>query len=168
MRQVLALFIAAVFTLSLAGVAVAQGQTGTGSSGTPSTELPKSSTPGADTGKSATGTTGKSGAKTAAGTMRGQHRMMGEVTKIDSTKGTVTLKTEEGDLDLHFPPSALQGIKEGDRVEVQMAIRPAAGAGAKSGASHEPSSKAPASKAGKSSTGTSGTAAKPGEQPKTQ
>jgi hypothetical protein len=61
---------------------------------------------------------------------RGQHKMMGEVTKIDSTKGMVTLKTDEGSMDLHFPPSALQGIKEGDRVEVQLAIRPAGAAGA--------------------------------------
>jgi len=62
--------------------------------------------------------------------MRGQHKMMGEVTKIDSAKGMVSVKTDEGDMDLHFPPSALQGLKEGDRVEVQLSIRPAAGSAA--------------------------------------
>ena len=44
--------------------------------------------------------------------------------------GEVRVKTAEGDMDLHFPPSALQGIKEGDRVEVQLAIRPAGATGA--------------------------------------
>jgi hypothetical protein len=141
-----------------------------------------------DTGKSATGTTGskaghsgmdksaagkdKAGAKMT-GAMKGQHRMTGEVTKIDSAKGSVTLKTDEGDLDLHFPPSALQGIKEGDRVEVQLAIRPAAGTTSKSSDTMGKSkAAAPAGKAGKAgSTDTSGgSAAKSGDtqQPKTQ
>jgi hypothetical protein len=178
MRQFLALFVAAVFALSFAGLAAAQSSgtaTGGGQSGTPATEPPKSSTPGAttpgssspssaapsssDTGKSSTeqpkaGTAGKSGSempKSATGTkdkagaktasMRGQHKMMGEVTKIDSAKGMVTVKTDEGNLDLHFPPSALQGMKEGDRVELQLSIRPA-GAAAKSGET----GKAPAAK----------------------
>jgi hypothetical protein len=93
---------------------------------------------------------GKTSAKpAAAGNLRGQHRMMGEVTKIDESKGSLTLKTDEGELDLHFPPTALRGIKEGDRVEVQLAIRPAGatGAGAKAGS---------AGKASGTSSGTSG------------
>ena len=98
---------------------------------------------------------------------RGQHKMMGEVTKIDSAKGMVTVKTDQGDMDLHFPPSALQGIKEGDRVEVQLAVRPAgaAGAGSKPAAGKSPGATKTddASKGGKApaSTGTS-------QQPKTQ
>ncbi|HEV8676680.1 MAG TPA: hypothetical protein VGX21_21795 [Methylomirabilota bacterium] len=142
MRQVLALFVAVVFALSLASVALAQGtQTTPGSpppAGSSSTDTGKSTTE-----QPKTGTTGKSGSemqqKSAAGTkagaktaaVRGTHKMMGEVTKIDAAKGMVTVKTDEGDLDLHFPPSALQGMKEGDRVEVQLSIRPAAGMGAK-------------------------------------
>jgi hypothetical protein len=185
MRQFLALFVAAVFALSFAGLAAAQSSgtaPGGSSSGTPSTEPPKSSTPGAttpgssspsaapsssDTGKSSTeqpkaGTAGKSGSempKSATGTkdkagaktasVRGQHKMMGEVTKIDSAKGMVTVKTDEGNLDLHFPPSALQGMKEGDRVELQLSIRPA-GAAAKSGET----GKAPAAKGSKPTTQT--------------
>jgi Cu/Ag efflux protein CusF len=74
----------------------------------------------------------KAGYRSAAA--RGSHKMTGEVTKLDAAKGMVTLKTDEGDMDLHFPPAALQGIKEGDRVEVQLAIRPAAaGTSMKSG-----------------------------------
>jgi len=207
MRQLLSLLVAAVFTLSLAGVAAAQG-TQTAPSGAapapggtqpsaPSTSDPsKPATPGSaapstdagkpatDAGKSATGKTGmdkspagthKAGAKTAAG-LRGQHRMMGEVTKVDAAKGMVTLKTDEGDLDLHFPPSALQGIKEGDRVEVQLAIRPAAGGAAskdmgKTGNGSPTKGAAP--KAGKSSSSTgsgAAPAAKSGDTqpPKTQ
>ncbi|HEV8308699.1 MAG TPA: hypothetical protein VGW35_13640 [Methylomirabilota bacterium] len=160
MRQVLALFTAVVFGLGLAASALAQGTTTQPSSppaGSSSTETKpgtagKTTQPGME--KSATG---KPAAGKMAGGARGQHKMMGEVTKIDSTKGMVTLKTDEGDLDLHFPPSALQGIKEGDRVEVQMSIRPA-GAGAKAGGP----AKTPAPKS--SAPG----AAKPAEQPKTQ
>jgi hypothetical protein len=131
------------------------------------TDPTKSST---DTSKGAVPGAGKTGqdkamghdkAKTAAGSMRGQHRMMGEVTKVDATKGTVSLKTDEGDMDLHFPPSALQGIKEGDRVEVQMAIRPAAG----SAASKDMGKPAAAPKAGKSTSSTDPGAAKPKTTP---
>jgi cold shock CspA family protein len=158
MRQVLALFTALVFGLGLATSALAQGTTTQPSSppaGSSSTET-KPGTAGKSHPGMEKSATGKPAAGKMAGT-RGQHKMMGEVTKIDSTKGMVTLKTDEGDLDLHFPPSALQGIKEGDRVEVQLSIRPA-GAGAKAG---EPA-KTPAPKS--SAPG----AAKPAEQPKTQ
>ena len=181
MRQVLALFTAFVFTLGLVGAALAQG-TSTGTTNPPSssgsspsatgstpstgsgsstTDTTKSTAPSgsaatpSDTGKSATGSTGMPKAsKTGkmAGGMRGQHRVVGEVTKVDKDKGTLTLKTDEGDMDLHFPPSALSNIKEGERVEVQMAIRPASAAGAKSGSSK-----------GAAKSGASGSA-----QPKTQ
>src|SRR3989442_9968908 len=41
-----------------------------------------------------------------------RHTMTGEVTRIDSKKGHLTLKTAEGNLDLHFPPSALSTVKK--------------------------------------------------------
>jgi cytoskeletal protein RodZ len=165
MRQVLALFTACVFTLGLAGAALAQGtstgttnppsssssspssatgstpSTGSGSSSS-TTDTTKSTAPSgssaipSDSGKSTTGSTAMpKGSKTGrtAAAMRGQHRVVGEVTKVDHDKGMLTLKTDEGDMDLHFPPSALSNIKEGERVEVQMAIRPASAAGAKTG-----------------------------------
>ena len=60
----------------------------------------------------------------------GRHTMEGEVTRIDSTKGTVSVKTAEGTMDLHFPPSALANIKKGDRIAVELALKPAAGTSA--------------------------------------
>ena len=64
------------------------------------------------------------------GDFTGRHTMSGEVTKVDQSKGMMTLETQEGTLDLHFPPSALQNVKVGDRVRVELALKAdAAGAG---------------------------------------
>jgi hypothetical protein len=55
----------------------------------------------------------------------GRHTMTGEVTKIDASKGTFSLRTSEaGTLELHAPPSALSGVKTGDRMTVEIAVRP--------------------------------------------
>jgi hypothetical protein len=54
----------------------------------------------------------------------GRHTMTGEVTNIDNQKGMFSLKTKEGTLDLHAPPSALQGVKRGDQVAVEIAVKP--------------------------------------------
>ncbi len=74
----------------------------------------------------------------AGGDFVARHTMTGEVTRIDSKKGHMTLKTAEGNLDLHFPPSALSNVKKGDRVTVELAMKPeggpsASGAGEKTG-----------------------------------
>ena len=58
----------------------------------------------------------------------GRHTMEGEVTKVDQTKGTLSLKTHEGTLDLHFPPSALSNVKKGDHVSVELALKPSGSA----------------------------------------
>jgi hypothetical protein len=50
--------------------------------------------------------------------------MTGEVTRINQSKGTFSLKTAEGTLDLHAPPSVLAGVKKGDQMAVEIAIRP--------------------------------------------
>jgi hypothetical protein len=42
----------------------------------------------------------------------------------------VTLKTKEGEFNLHFPPTALKDVKEGDRLSVQLAFREEAGGAA--------------------------------------
>jgi hypothetical protein len=182
MRQVLALCTALMFVLGLTGAALAQGtQSPSGSapssaspgSGSSTTDTTKSTAPSGTPGKTDMGKpdamkTDKSAAGKAAGGTRGQHRMTGEVTKIDAAKGNVSLKTDEGDLDLHFPPSALQGIKEGDRVEVQLGIRPASAAGA---SSKPAASKAPgAMKTDDASKGSGKAPASAGapQQPKTQ
>jgi hypothetical protein len=148
MRKLFALTVAAAITLGLTGAALAQGTSGGGPPGSKSAGDPSKTPTGAtdpskppagtsSTTGTTTGTAGSGGMKgttggmtSAGGAMRGQHRVMGEVTKIDQSKGRVSLKTDMGDMDLHFPPSALQGIKEGDRVEVQLALRPAGAAGA--------------------------------------
>lgn len=65
--------------------------------------------------------------KTAPGDFTGRHTMEGEVTRIDQTKGSMSLRTAEGTMDLHFPPSALANIKKGDRVSVELALKPAMG-----------------------------------------
>jgi hypothetical protein len=176
MRQVLALCMSLVFVLGLAGAALAQGsQQPASGSQSPSSSAPSPASP--SSGGSSTDTTkstapagktdmGKPADKAASGGVRGQHKMMGEVTKIDSTKGLVTLKTDQGDMDLHFPPSALQGIKEGDRVEVQLAIRPAsaAGAGSKPAAGKAPATKTDDPAKGKAPASTGGAP----QPPKTQ
>lgn len=56
-------------------------------------------------------------------TMAGRHTMTGEVTSVAPDKGRVFIKTPEGRMLLHFPPSALQNVKKGDRVTVELALK---------------------------------------------
>jgi len=55
---------------------------------------------------------------------QGRHTMTGEVTKINQRKGTFSLKTADGTLDLHAPPEVLSGVKKGDQMAVEIAVRP--------------------------------------------
>lgn len=89
----------------------------------------KSKTSGADQSSSqpaASPATG--GAASASADFTGRHTMEGEVTRINQQKGMVSVKTAEGTLDLHFPPSAISTLKKGDRVAVEMALKPEGGA----------------------------------------
>jgi hypothetical protein len=43
---------------------------------------------------------------------------------IDSRSGKFSLSTSEGTLELHAPPSALAGVKQGDRMSVEIAVKP--------------------------------------------
>jgi hypothetical protein len=43
---------------------------------------------------------------------------------VDRDKGTFSLKTSEGTLDLHAPPSALAGVNKGDQMAVEIAVQP--------------------------------------------
>jgi hypothetical protein len=52
--------------------------------------------------------------------VQGKHSMTGTITMIDHTSGMLTLKTPEGDLKLHFPPSSTQKLKEGDTITVHL------------------------------------------------
>ena len=44
----------------------------------------------------------------------------GEVTKIDAKKGWIDVKTRDGRMTLYFPPAALEGMKVGDRVSIEV------------------------------------------------
>ncbi len=52
----------------------------------------------------------------------GQHQMTGTVSKVDQEKGWLYVKTAEATLQLHFPPTALQNVKKGERINVEMAF----------------------------------------------
>lgn len=96
-------------------------------------------------------------ASTSSSDYSGRHTMEGEVTKVDQAKGMLSLKTHEGTLDLHFPPSALSNVKKGDRISVEMALKPSGSASM--GGSSTGSSASPA-------TGGSSTKPKSGEKSK--
>jgi hypothetical protein len=53
----------------------------------------------------------------------GQHTMDGEVTKVDAKKGWVDIKTAEGRMKVHFPPAALENVKVGDSVTVELGMK---------------------------------------------
>lgn len=52
--------------------------------------------------------------------MMGMHKMTGTVDKIDHTKGTLMLKSGVADMALHFPPSAIKDLKDGDSITVEL------------------------------------------------
>jgi hypothetical protein len=52
----------------------------------------------------------------------------GEVTKVDAKRGWIDVKTPEGRMKLHFPASALQDVKVGDSVSIEVAMTGAPGA----------------------------------------
>jgi hypothetical protein len=55
--------------------------------------------------------------------MAGQHEMEGQVTKVDAKKGWVHVKTAEGTMIVHFPPSDLQDLHTGDTITVRLALK---------------------------------------------
>jgi hypothetical protein len=61
--------------------------------------------------------------------MSGPRLMRGEVTKVNEAKGTLVVKTAEGDLELQLPPGAVKGIRKGDRLTVRLVVQPAAASG---------------------------------------
>jgi len=44
---------------------------------------------------------------------------------VDRSAGKLSLKTDDGTLDVHVPASSLQNVREGDRVSVSLATQPA-------------------------------------------
>jgi hypothetical protein len=53
----------------------------------------------------------------------GRHTMTGEVTSVSPDKGRLLVKTPEGRMLLHFPSSALQSVKKGDSVTIELALK---------------------------------------------
>jgi hypothetical protein len=54
-----------------------------------------------------------------------RHTVRGEVTSIEKEKGKLSLRTQEGEtMTLHFPQQALENIREGQQVAVEMSLRP--------------------------------------------
>jgi hypothetical protein len=68
--------------------------------------------------------TASNAASASPGAFQGRHTMTGQVTGVDHGNGHLTLRTDEGDLRLHFPPSALTNVKPGDQVSVELGLRP--------------------------------------------
>lgn len=56
-----------------------------------------------------------------------RHVVNGEVTKVDAKKGWIDVKTPQGRMKLHFPPTALQNVKVGDSVSIEVALASAPG-----------------------------------------
>jgi hypothetical protein len=65
-----------------------------------------------------------SSSKTSPMGFEAQHTMTGTVTSIDRKTGMMGLKTDAGTLMLHFPPSKIQNIKDGERVSVELGVKP--------------------------------------------
>jgi hypothetical protein len=55
--------------------------------------------------------------------MTARHTITGEVTSVTPDKGRVLVKTPEGRMLPHFPASALQNVKKGDSVTVELALK---------------------------------------------
>jgi hypothetical protein len=53
----------------------------------------------------------------------GRHSAHGEITSLDGKKGWVNLKTSEGTMIVQVPPASLQGLKKGDRITVDLAMK---------------------------------------------
>ena len=52
-----------------------------------------------------------------------RHTMEGQVTSVNPDKGQIHVKTTEGRMLLHFPTSALQSVRKGDSVTIELAMK---------------------------------------------
>lgn len=67
-------------------------------------------------------TTAPTTAAPSASAAAGKHMVDGKVTKVNAKKGWVDVKTSEGSMKLHFPPPALENVKAGDSVTVEIGM----------------------------------------------
>jgi hypothetical protein len=54
--------------------------------------------------------------------LHGAYAVRGNVTRLDRSAGLVTVRTDQGTLELYFPAATLEGVQEGDRLEIRMAF----------------------------------------------
>ena len=54
--------------------------------------------------------------------LHGAYAVRGDVTRVDRPAGWVTVRTDQGTLELYFPAATLEGVQEGDRLEIRMAF----------------------------------------------
>jgi len=54
--------------------------------------------------------------------VKAMHEMSGTIAKVDRESGTVDLKTEQGDLRLHFPPASVASLKDGEKLIFEVAL----------------------------------------------
>lgn len=88
----------------------------------------KSATEG--TGASSSEMHSKSGSMTGhEGGMMGEHSMTGTITSINHKTGMLGLKTHEGKLELHFPPSAIKSLKDHEKITVHLGFTKGASKG---------------------------------------
>jgi osmotically-inducible protein OsmY len=55
--------------------------------------------------------------------LEGVHMMSGQVTAVDHESGRLSMRTDEGTLDLHFPPSSIKDVDKGDGISVELGFR---------------------------------------------
>jgi hypothetical protein len=63
------------------------------------------------------------GAQSKMAPMPGRHSTEGEVTRVDAKKGWVHVKTSDGTMIVHFPPSEIQDLRKGDTITVHLALK---------------------------------------------
>jgi len=136
MRRTVGILSTAVAPLFLAAMAIA-GEPGSGTQhyGTGSGAMGS----GSESGGSGTRGSGST-AGTRSGSTTSEHQMSGTITSLDKEEGQLTFKGSDGkELELQLPRTAVQNLKEGEHVTLQIAIkpssRPTSGAGAPSGES---------------------------------
>jgi hypothetical protein len=66
---------------------------------------------------------GVASAQSATGEMTGRHTMEGKVTSVNAKTGWVHVKTSEGTIIVHLPPSELESVKKGDTIAVDLAMK---------------------------------------------
>lgn len=69
------------------------------------------------------GSVGIGSAQSGSDEMTGRHTMEGKVTSVSAKTGWVHVKTSEGTIIVHLPPTALADVKKGDTIAVDLAIK---------------------------------------------